>query len=778
MDEKAAATKTSGGDGESAPAPASSPSAGAQGSQPAECVVCYAAAADVLLPVCGHVALCRACRVALLAREDEGVNAAACPVCRAPLRRVVLPAPAQSGCYVPPQPRLDALLRLCAGEPGVESLSALPPGDDAAGDDEYRRSRDAVRRALHALHAYVEHSSAQMELALQAGAVDAACRAMCVAALDPDTQMFGSILLSALGLSTLASDGASAALRAACERTRAHDVALHALRCMHGGGAADEQAAEAMHALLVLLRAVPPRRWLGRQAAAVARLACAMCAANAGSGGIEHIALALLVQLVMLTHHAGTRTTCVLEAVRTLQSVCDDGYDDDDADTICVHLALKMLHDALVELSSAKTLRRSGSGAAAHAALCASALQAGAVPALLAAAARLRARASEDNAQRCALQLLPALREVCTASPAALRAALRAGIVPALAQLLNAYKEHPRLTGAVCELLAHILPPAADTRDAAAAAAAAAAAGSWRAVRSDAFAAATASQMMERAAAVACIYTQQAQEQVVQLLDESVDERTKPRICQAACDAMLAAGHALRVYAGMLHHGAPAAWANEVAASSSELCRHACVIAIAISCLEMVDGGGPLDMCGQRSVLHGAACCAMAALMRAPPPTAAREEERADADAVENGERFVNKCCAHVVHTVLANLPPCDSCPCARCDAAQAAACALLAQLAVACGGSTSVVQRAMRSANETCPPVAARLTALTQQTRLPAVRREALRTLALLLAMHVSTPAAHDEGGGGGEDNDRRRAAAASPPAADAFAGGDASEP
>jgi hypothetical protein len=186
MDEFAAAMQAEGDAGAPAAAPPASPSAGAHASQGVECVVCYAAAADVLLPVCGHVALCGACCAALeLRARREGNAAAACPVCRAPLRRIMLSAPAQIGCYVPPQPRLHALLRLCAGEQGVESLFSQHAASDAVGPDnaENLGSRDVVHRALHALDAFAEHSGEQKALALRDGAVDAACHAMCVAPL-------------------------------------------------------------------------------------------------------------------------------------------------------------------------------------------------------------------------------------------------------------------------------------------------------------------------------------------------------------------------------------------------------------------------------------------------------------------------------------------------------------------------------------------------------------------------------------------------------------------
>ncbi len=689
-------------------------------------MVCYAAPADVLLPVCGHVALCGACCSALELRARlEGNAAAACPVCRAPLRHVMLPAPAQSGCYVPPQPRPHALLRLCAGEQGVESLFSQRAASDAVGADDAEdlRSRDVVHRALHALDAFAEHSGEQMALALRDGAVDAVCRAMCVAPLCPNTQMIGSNLLF-----TLASDSSSAALRAACERTRAHDVVLHALRCMHDG-----TATEAMRALIMLLRAVPPRRWLGRQAAAVARLTCRMRTAYAGSGHMQHLPLAMLVQIVMVTRDTDTRTMCVLEAARTMQRAMEG-----EADIVCAQLALKLLHVALVQLKT-KTFRRGG-GIAAHAALCASALQAGVVPALLAVAAQLCAQEGEDNAQRCAVHLLPVLQEVCMASPAALRDAVSAGMMPVLAQLLDAHEDSAQLSGAVCELLAHIFPP--PTACVAAAAHDDNKPDPWQAVRSDAFAAATAAQIMAHVADAAFICIEEAEGHLAAIMsDASADDLEKDDIFGAACVAMDAAAQALTAYAGMLAHGAPAAWAEEVAVSCFQLCKHGVFAAVAFSCLEMYDGSEPVGTCKLRNLLHRAACCAMSALMRKPPLAAASEEEGADA------AESIKVRCAHVVHIVLANVPQRNSCSCAGCDATQAAACALLAHLAVACCGSTAAVQsmmvRALSASSAMCAPIATRLTAITQQTRLPALRREALRTLALLLAMHVSTPAA-----------------------------------
>jgi hypothetical protein len=152
--------------------------------------------------------------------------------------------------------------------------------------------------------------------------------------------------------------------------------------------------------------------------------------------------------------------------------------------------------------------------------------------------------------------------------------------------------------------------------------------------------------------------------------------------------------------------------------------------------------------CAAQRNAYSAACCAMHALLRTQPGLVAAPQHA-----------------AVVASVALRALQPAATgaaaCACAACDAVQAAACALLAQLAAACGGGEAL-QRIMaaRASNDDDDddddndedesddddvamshprrmlPIAALLTACMAQQGKPALRREAARALALLLAL------------------------------------------
>jgi hypothetical protein len=102
---------------------------------------------------------------------------------------------------------------------------------------------------------------------------------------------------------------------------------------------------------------------------------------------------------------------------------------------------------------------------------------------------------------------------------------------------------------------------------------------------------------------------------------------------------------------------------------------------------------------------------------------------------------------------------------CSTCDAVQAAAAALLAPVAVACGGGEALRAAARRNV---LPPLAALLLArAAAHERKPALKREATRTLALLLALRLTSGvdgghAQNDDAlsGGGGPPAPRQRPA------------------
>jgi hypothetical protein len=250
-----------------------------QGSAPltASCVVCYAAPRDVLLPVCGHAVMCHACYAAVRERP-----APACPMCRATLGNLVWGADAfqERGAadgFVPPQPRMATLLH------------HMRQGNQQERDDDF----DPVPFQLSTLGAFVAHSLEQQRVAIEGGAVEAACAAMRAAPLRPRVQGAGCWALAMLTCGAVD----AAAMRDACARAGALHTALHALRCLsgsdsdagsiHPGHVSNAVLAMQAVAFLLLPRLQAARGWGIAQAASVARLARAVCDAHAAESDAE-----------------------------------------------------------------------------------------------------------------------------------------------------------------------------------------------------------------------------------------------------------------------------------------------------------------------------------------------------------------------------------------------------------------------------------------------------------------------------------------------------------
>jgi hypothetical protein len=188
------------------------------------CCVCYERPPAVLLPTCGHAALCAECFAVLLARDDEP----SCPQCRAPMAALALPAPADGAGFVAAERRLEALLALCSTH------------DERTAD------------ALTALDMFVAASLEQHALALAGGAVRTTCAAM-QRSVDTVVHRAGARTLLEFGSFCESSEPALAlALAAACKDCQPHAALLHALRLACGArrsGRVFAAAADAMYAL-------------------------------------------------------------------------------------------------------------------------------------------------------------------------------------------------------------------------------------------------------------------------------------------------------------------------------------------------------------------------------------------------------------------------------------------------------------------------------------------------------------------------------------------------
>jgi hypothetical protein len=151
----------------------------------------------------------------------------------------------------------------------------------------------------------------------------------------------------------------------------------------------------------------------------------------------------------------------------------------------------------------------------------------------------------------------------------------------------------------------------------------------------------------------------------------------------------------------MLRRGAPAVCGAGVAGCSTALAKAALFAAAG-------------DGCALRSRAQSAACHALTALVLAQ----------------DGAQRLLSCAAAAATATLLA--ARCD-CACAECDAAQSAACQLLA---AACGGHGAAAEQQRMFHMQVLPL----LLACATQLRTPALQHEATRVLALLLAMQLAS--------------------------------------
>jgi hypothetical protein len=498
---------------------------------PATCIVCYSAPPAMLLLVCGHMVLCADC-CAVLCEQEQPV----CPVCRTTIsspagaidvpRLFDDPDLGQFMGFVPAEPRLDFLLDMC---PLRESIQG---GGEPPSAQEREEGKSRLLAVLTTLTVFADASDEQQLVALAGGAMDVVCAEMRAAPVCHLVQMIGSVALASL---TAERATTRAEVREAIVRTRAGDLLLHALRCLAGGGAATAMAlAPAMQGLSNVTFALP--RYLRRpQAAALAQQTCRWRASRAsdadGHGFFQTASLALLTRLAS-SRNENTRAACVpgcvAEAVRTLRSLADEG----EHGSVGVGLALGLLHTVLVETKA--------HDAAARAAECGAALQAGALPALLAWLGRLSACACQECVDCCAW-LLPTLQVLCGSSPETLRAALQAGIMNVLANAAEAADDIPQLASPLCALLAHCLPSAA--------ASASADDDVWRTARAEAAAAAAAALLCERMVAL----THTAAHEIHALVTGQMQHGPQnPQMVLRT--ALELGGHALAALASLLEH--------------------------------------------------------------------------------------------------------------------------------------------------------------------------------------------------------------------------------
>ncbi len=650
---------------------------------------------------CGHAVLCPACCAQLRAREEPE----ACPVCRTHLAHIASADDFQlagDASFVPPQPRLLAIMELLR-----HAQDGQPDGDD---EKLFGADLTPAQRQLITLTAFAEHSREQQLVALQGGALDATCAAMRGAPLCTQMQEIGCLAIC--GLLASATDDMTTEVRTACERTRARGVALHALHCLASGSDA-EAAGVAMEACWKTAQA-----WRGishRQAACIAHVAsAAVCTVTdedyEDEQEEEHAQRSALTAMQLLASLAGapskrTRDACapvfVTACASTLLHVMRYG-----------NMAALTVH-SVVNLRNALVYKKFARGCAtAYAAQCTAALDADALPALLLCALRMsqdnEALGSDAVAKMCAEALLPAVAALCVLSPRALRAALAADLMPVLVAVSVPFEQNVNVGSAICALLAAALTPAASDADQAM---------EWRAARAEATAAAVAAQVPERV--VFAALADAAMDAVAQLA-----RRTSPdgdEHLRTACALVSAAAQALAAYGGLLEHGAPP---NTTAVAASAVATCAAAVAEQANALAAMrvqaardkpDATGCDEACKLQSEAHAAACRAVAALLRVTPAPVCGVEA-----------------CALVAMAALSPIHDGG----ASCDVVQASACGLLLQLAAACGGGEAL----QRLLHATTPPLAAVLTACALQARKPALRREALHALALLLALQLAS--------------------------------------
>jgi hypothetical protein len=412
------------------------------------CVVCYAAPPAVLLLVCGHAVLCAACYAALAARAEPS-----CPVCRAKLCALTVDltansvsaarfAPCAGATCLPPQPRLAVLLHLL-----YVNMASSDDSDDS--DDDERD--DIVAVALVTLCAFASHALEQRHAALEGGAMEAACAAMRAAPLRPRVRGVGCALLV-----HLTHGAVEPALCVAVARAAPRAVALHALRCLALSGCDSRTPGAALQAVANLLHPAflrdTPRGWGRRDAAALARLARNVCLAAAAdyrndedeeeeeeedAQTLKEAALALgLLPRLLSAVPEGAHVEVVSPAAAALARMLRA------RSKFLAGCAASALHDAIVNNPHAPHLR-SACDAGARAALCAALLREDALQALLACAERFSSCDCEACTSLLLHKLLPTLSALSGSSLAALRAAMRAGLMPFLEDISVDYYGRP-----------------------------------------------------------------------------------------------------------------------------------------------------------------------------------------------------------------------------------------------------------------------------------------------------------------------------------------------
>jgi hypothetical protein len=366
-------------------------------------------------------------------------------MCRKPFTMsLAAPAGGAAGGFVSPPLRVEALL---AQLRGVQAA----------------RDEDATTEVLTVLGAFVESSPELCMAALSGGALEAICGAMCDTPLCIAAQLAGCAAIASL------TDNDAPGLSEACAASASHVVVLHALRSLAGGIAAldpdGDALGPALHATWNHLRRNTWPRGLGAHGArALARL---FCRTRRSSGAIALPALSALTQLTEAPGRPHIRAWCAPLLIREIALMLRLGTDDDMGSARVAHHVLRTLlvEDEHMDADDSSDSSRRGVGSAAqrnaeeHSAFVAVALEAGVLQPLLARLERLADCTCEKCADFAANHVLPLVRVLCVASPAALLAALHtAGLMRKLAIVAAAAHKFPQLTVPLCELLSSCMP--------------------------------------------------------------------------------------------------------------------------------------------------------------------------------------------------------------------------------------------------------------------------------------------------------------------------------
>jgi hypothetical protein len=670
-------------------------------------------------------------------------------VCRAPLAALALRLPEGGGTFLALEERLELLQPLIdrcydgeeAAPLNMDALIFASPPTDAQDDD-------ACALCMDVLAAFAAHSNVQCMHALKEHALGAACAAMRRAPFSARVTKSGSELLTQLvQFRCGAMDEATGApcvctpapLAQAVAEEGGFPLVLHNLRAFRGAATRDGAARDAFVAACRAADCMLSRGRLsprpGRTHDALVRMLCATLADMTASAeeiflsrdadvAAAHVVetLASLALYRRGAAHAPGTTACVTRAlVGAVDRAC------------AAAAAFEMSHDATLFAAMCflkLTLLRPRDAAAPACARAAAG--AGGVDALLR-FVRLKTGCACHGCAGCfANAPLPLLRALCAASPAARVDALAHGIMPTLAAVAHAFSRFDAALSAAFALAASCMTPPPPPLSRLAVAEHADDAPAWRAACADAAAAAAAAELLACAAETA--FTSTAL--LVSKSDDGYDEHPAARRSDGAGDVRLSAGsQALLALTACAAHGDAAtkhAWLEQASAEDGVPGGGARTVAAAVlHAVTLFDAGAPLHAaaavdaaaCHTLSRAAGAISALMAALLAHP-----------HIDELTGGVLLQPS----VVHGMLlpALLQPFAQerlCGCGACDAARGAACAAAVAFALQRGpaGARALMQPPYDDA------VLGMLVAALEQPWLPAMRREAPRTLALLAAMH-----------------------------------------